>query len=362
MAVLSVWMTTMRISYGHTILTVYMHFFFVVVFTVSVRLKRNVLKDLYKDPRKSQEKYLREILKRNKDTAYAKEYGLTSVTSLKELKEKHSLTDYERYRPYIDRMAKGEQALLTSDPVMRFALTSGTTGKAKMLPYTKYAFNNMYSFVMVLMTDTLQKVFGMNSYLQREINLYTAPKLRYTETGIQMGPASLLPPWMKPLLVMFSSPGAAFDIGDPIDSVYVHLLFGLRDPYLRSITANFTSNMMSAMRQLEEYWPDIVRDIEEGTVSTKNVPAEIHDQLVRALGGGDRERSLELRKEFEKGFDGIMKRVWPFLERIQAIDSIGIKEVLLNSYAKGKRNFDISHENSKISKNLLSFFLFTMRT
>ena len=336
LTLLSVWMTTMRISYGHTLLTAYMHVLILLAIIVSSRLRIKRLVDQWKHPRQVQEEYLRAILKRNKDTAYAKEHGLTTVTQLKELREKHTLTDYERYRPYVDRMARGEGGLLTQDPLIRFALTSGTLGRVKKMPYTKYFYSSMAGSFITLTADTLIRSFGLKSFLQQEVFLYTDPKLRYSDGGTLMGPASLLPSWVKPILVMYSSPRAAFVIGDPVDSVYVHLLFGLRDRNLRAFGAGFTSNLMSAMRQLEECWSDIVRDIEEGTVSTKNVPADIHDQLVRALGGGDRERSLELRKDFEKGFDGIMKRVWPFLERVQAIDSTGIKEVLLNYYVKGE--------------------------
>ena len=48
------------------------------------------------------------------------------------------------------------------------------------------------------------------------------------------------------------------------------------------------------------------------------------------------DRVAELRKEFEKGFEGIVKRIWPHLVSLEAIDKLGYNKVLRETYAKGK--------------------------
>lgn len=334
----SAWMTLQRISYGHGLISVYSHFLLMTLmaFTRYPKVKR--CKAAWKDPRKAQEDYLKAILKANLNTDYARDFGLASVTSLTDLKKQHPLTTYERYRPYVDRMAKGDLNVLTGERTERLALTSGTTGKSKMIPYGK-SLMTIYSQLIALSMELRVNAFGMGNFLQRETTLYTAPKLRYTEAGILMGPASMIPPSMKVILVIYSSPADAFQIEDPIDSIYVHLLFGLRDPNLRSLNCNFTPALLSAMRMVEQRWSDIVRDIEIGTVTTTNVSPEIHQALVRAMDGGDPERAAELKKEFEKGFEGILKRVWPYLTHVQAIDPTGVKEMLLKSYVKGRQSY-----------------------
>ena len=100
------------------------------------------------------------------------------------------------------------------------------------------------------------------------------------------------------------------------------------------------------MKQLERWWPDIVHDIEHGTISHDvNLPNDISESLVRELQGGDRERARELTREFESGFDRIMKRVWPNLTVLLSIDSAGIWPALQKKYAKG---------NGQVKKHYIS--------
>eukprot|EP00057_Strongylocentrotus_purpuratus_P009853 XP_011664327.1 PREDICTED: probable indole-3-acetic acid-amido synthetase GH3.5 [Strongylocentrotus purpuratus] len=334
LAVLSLWMASLRIAYGHGLKSAYTQVFIMSVMLFIRNRKVSRCEEAWKNPRKTQEEYLKAILEVNINTEYVKLYGLDSVTSLRDLREKHPLTTYERYRPFVDRMAKGEQGIMTGEQTIRFALTSGTTGKSKMLPYGQ-SFLTILSTLYMVNIHARVNAFGYGSLLQREINVYTAPKRRYTETEIPIGPASMIPSSMKPLLVIYATPGEGFQVEDPNDALYVHLLFGLRDPNLRSVSCNFTSTVMSAMQLIEKHWPDFVRDIEIGTVSTNNVPPEIHQVLVREMGEGDPERAADLKREFEKGFEGILRRVWPCLKFVQAIDTVGIKQKLLKSYLKG---------------------------
>ncbi|XP_071484065.1 uncharacterized protein [Diadema antillarum] len=335
LAFLFTWLSTLRISYGHTLWSVCAQFIYMALLQVTRHGKVKRCEESWANPRQTQEQYLREIIELNQDTAYSMDRGINSVTSLKELRERHPLTTYESYRPYVDRMAKGEEKVLTSDPPTRFALTSGTTGKYKMFPYTKPYFSRIFRYSMALIMEIGVRFLSERSMLQRDMRFHIAPKIRRTEGGTLMGPASMIPNWMKTILALYSSPGAGFDVYDNYDSVYVHLLFGLRDPNLSGMYASFTSTIMFAMRQLERCWPDIVRDIENGTVSAKTISPETRRTLEKALGGGDPERAAHLRREFKKGFDGIVKRVWPHLLSIQAKDSQGLRGILQKSYAKG---------------------------
>ncbi|XP_071479315.1 uncharacterized protein, partial [Diadema antillarum] len=335
LAIMSLWMSTYRISYGHNLKTAYIHFTLVVIFAIIRFRKLSSLQKAWKTPRQAQEDLLKSFLQANAKTEYGKDYNLSAISSLEDLREKHTLTEYERYQAYIERMAKGETGVLTGEPPVRFSLTSGTTGKSKMLPYPKSFFSRVYTNFIAVVGHTTTQNFGNSYYLQHEVYLYTAPKMRYTEGGTLMAPASMIPAYMRPLLVIHSTPSDGFDIFDPYDAIYVHLLFGLRDRNIGSFNASFTSNLMSAMRQLEKCWPDIVLDIENGTVSAKKLPPKTHRALEQAMGNGNPERAAELRSEFEKGFEGIMARVWPYLLRVQAIDSVGLKDELLRSYVKG---------------------------
>jgi hypothetical protein len=47
------------------------------------------------------------------------------------------LTSYDDYLPYIDRIAAGEENVLTADPVLLFEPSSGSTAASKLIPYTR---------------------------------------------------------------------------------------------------------------------------------------------------------------------------------------------------------------------------------
>ena len=55
--------------------------------------------------------------------------------SIDQFREKVSLTTYDNYRDYIDRMVQnGEKNVLTADKIVYFATTSGTTRRNKLIP------------------------------------------------------------------------------------------------------------------------------------------------------------------------------------------------------------------------------------
>ena len=92
-----------------------------------------------KNPIKAQERVLFEYLRRNKDTEFGRKHGFSGIGSVEEYGRRVPLGDGESFRPYIERMAKGEDDILTSDKPDFFAVTSGTTSKPKLIPSTKYS-------------------------------------------------------------------------------------------------------------------------------------------------------------------------------------------------------------------------------
>ncbi len=86
---------------------------------------------------------------------------------------------------------------------------------------------------------------------------------------------------------------------------------------------------------MERDWQKLVYDIEHGTINSElNVSIEARKALEKSLSP-DKKRADELRKEFKKGFCGILKRVWPHMHYIVAVDATGYCDILEEGYAKG---------------------------
>ncbi len=70
------------------------------------------------------------ILKHQTDTEYGIRHWFKEINSREEFK-RHSLTMYEHYKEYMDRIANGEDNVLAKDHVKSLTLSSRTTGGHK---------------------------------------------------------------------------------------------------------------------------------------------------------------------------------------------------------------------------------------
>jgi len=105
-----------------------------IVKTFYERFCRPVLKQL-EDPGATQETCLKKILKRCENTVFGRQYGFSDITSIEEFQRKVPLTTYESLQPYIARCSQGEQNVLFPDKIVKFLVTSGTTGDPKYHPF-----------------------------------------------------------------------------------------------------------------------------------------------------------------------------------------------------------------------------------
>ena len=86
------------------------------------------------NPRRTQERVLREILARNRDTAFGLLHDLGAVRSPRHYARNVPVCTYEQLRPWIETQdATGDAVLSAENPVM-YASTSGTTGEPKYIP------------------------------------------------------------------------------------------------------------------------------------------------------------------------------------------------------------------------------------
>ncbi len=85
-------------------------------------------------PEEAQQKLLRRLLAANRETAFGRCHGFSSMATAKDFQEGVPVGDYETYRPWIDQVIQGEQRVLTADQPYMYTLTSGTSGQPKFIP------------------------------------------------------------------------------------------------------------------------------------------------------------------------------------------------------------------------------------
>lgn len=337
------------VSKYHSISSALLHYIIDYGMLRSGRAALKKLKVVSERPREYQEKMLKDLMAENKDTVYGKKHKFSEIRNLKDFRATHPLTDYKHFKPYIEDIAKGKENVLSSEPPVRLSLTSGTTGDPKTVPtgnsYLKQDYNELGCLVSAISKENFP---GWN-IMQKRVWFYCNPTLTYSEGGLPVGPLSTIPDWARSLLVVYATPSDGFRISTTFEATYIHLLFGLRDRGNGFIFPGFSTTLLTAMRLMEDEWEQLVEDIREGKINSElKLAPDIRRSLEKALGKGDPKRACELQKEFEKGFDGIIRRVWPNISYIMSIDITNLKNTLAKSYAEGT---DLSLKFSVFSCN-----------
>ncbi|KAL9966001.1 hypothetical protein ACROYT_G024006 [Oculina patagonica] len=217
------------------------------------------------------------------------------------------------------RIAKGEKNVLTSQEPWMLAVTSGTTGKSCLIPKTR---DNSKAFVeygfAVGVYYTIFNVLPQADNLLKSLKLFHAPQLKYSEGGIPIGPSTLAPSLQ---LHALSTPRVHLDVFSEPAGLYIHILFALRDRDLGSIWGNFTYWIHGVFVFLEKNWELMVEDLAKGKMKADlEITDRVRSELNKLLKP-DKQRADELRREFQKGFVGIAKRIWPHLTYVHGVVS-----------------------------------------
>jgi len=89
----------------------------------------------------AQQGTLQRIISSNQTCEFGREHSFSEITSFEAYQQRVPVRAYEDFRPYIERIAEGTPAVLTTQPVQQFGLTSGSTQASKLVPYTQSLVN-----------------------------------------------------------------------------------------------------------------------------------------------------------------------------------------------------------------------------
>jgi hypothetical protein len=77
---------------------------------------------------------LMKIIRKNEKTGYGKAHSFEKIKSVEDFRKAVPINDYEDLRPWIEREDQTNELALTPETPLRYAVTSGTTGKPKFIP------------------------------------------------------------------------------------------------------------------------------------------------------------------------------------------------------------------------------------
>jgi hypothetical protein len=271
---------------------------------------------------------LERILHHNRNTEYGRRHGFSKIRTPQEYRDQVPIITYADIEPDIDMMAvKRRQNVLCADTVDNFMLTSGTSGKSKLIPSTRRERESRIPSLVFIPQGTIVKSLGAGALLGKGMNgMSIAATNKHTQGGtpvssslrIGLGERTTL------LKLLFSSPICAYGVRDVPTAYYLHWMFAVVDPQLRYLSDEFASKMAFALSVLCERHDQIANDIERGTLSKeidveRAVRAEVETELAAIPARRRKARARALRVAFEAGTQGVIPRIWPKMSYVACI-------------------------------------------
>lgn len=302
------------------------------------------------DLQRTNNQFLEKILEKNHSCTFYKDRSI-SFLSIDEFRDKVPLTTYEDYRSYINRMIfDGEKHVLSSDNIVYFSTSSGTTGKMKLLPVIMETMKKIgeaariataliwRSFPLSSSPDPTRQAFNLKS--GKKVNMFQRSK-----DGTPIGPLSqsfsAFPPISRDSLSASSSNTLTLDmiqeITDFETSAFVQLVFALATSNIYSYSTALPPVFIHTVKIIENYFEEMTlcissADFVHSSLVRYHIPDsefisilnQTLNEMTNEYGGKDYrlERVKHIRNECEKkGMPGILHRLWPNL--IYASTAIG---------------------------------------
>ena len=246
-------------------------------------LKASAFEKMTKAPFESQRNLLLELLTRNKNTVFGREHGFSHMRSIEDYQARVSLNNYETFRPYVERLMRGEANVLTTDKPILFGVTSGTTGKPKFIPVTEHSRKKKKEIMDVWTYYILRDHPGV---LKGKILAIVSPeKEGSTNNNIPFGAESghaykNMPDVVKNLYVL---PYEVFEIKD-YDAKYYCILRIAMEQNVSVIASLNPSTILLLCQRIEKIKDRVIDDIRRGTLNPElNLRYDIRKKIESRL-------------------------------------------------------------------------------
>jgi hypothetical protein len=277
------------------------------------------------DPLAAQMRQLRRILSGNRDSAFGRRYAFATTTDVDAFRSRVPVHGYDDVADEIRAMAGGAPGRLCAREVLLYEETTGTSGRAKLIPYTE---ESLCAFRRALY-PWLYDLAGAHPGIAEGRGYWALSPIsrsaRTTDGGIPVGMASDAGYFGDDLAAAFEElsvvPPALASVADIEQWRYLTLrcLVDAEDLSLVSVwSPTFLSPLMEA---LERWGSALVDDIERGTVGV-SLPPGLEDLACRFRPDPGRARRVA---------DALSRRpvataaIWPALDTISCWADAGAR-------------------------------------
>jgi len=278
------------------------------------RLRTGTERDTFRghlaDPALAQHRVLADVIEFNAGTAFGRAHGFQRLRSLKDFRRAVPIHDYDGLRPWIERAAAGEPGVLSADPALVFFTSSGSTGDHKKIPVTgrfmRSVFFPFYFTALAAMVEYHpEAVADPDATLNLKYDLPARPATTSSgrphvgasqvDLGKVFGEPLAAEPGSRASWASLSVPVAD---DDHLGKAYLRLRLAVEHD-VRAVIGINPAMVAALPRQLDDWWPRIVRDLRDGTLDGRP--------------GGTANRDLAARLEKLASAAGTLRPadVWP---------------------------------------------------
>ena len=263
----------------------------------------------------AQEHKLLEILQASQDSVYGREHGFRQIRDVAGFQSQVPVNDYAKLEPYVQRAMRGERGVLTRDDPLMFAVTSGTTGKAKFIPVTA-GYLTEYTHAIQVHTWHMLRDHpdaGLGKFLVSsscDVDGYTEGKKPY---GAISGFLTQRQPWF--VKKYFALPYEVALIKDVEAKYYLTLLLAIQQDVRLAVSVSPSSLVLLA-EKMQLRAERLVEDVRRGRVWDGVTVPEAAARMVRERVRPNPERARALARILDR--DGALTphAVWPNLRML----------------------------------------------
>lgn len=263
---------------------------------------------------------LMEMIHAGKDTLFGKKYHFGTIGSVSDYQAAVPITVYEDYRTYV------EQGIPTGNPCSYYSVSSGNTGKAKLIPVSREATGAYETFACDAVYGMINEYYAGQSPEKIHERIFQTGEFRKTEirglpAGIRSSAVyqSMLERGEFPF-EHYTSPEEVLFPDDRLDLTYAKARFALADKQVTGIHSVFVHRIVNMFEYIRKNWDILLDDIEHGTISKELLPYEKWRKRLKTHIRPMPERAQELRALDKTGLSHDMfQKIWHHIRYVIVI-------------------------------------------
>ena len=271
-----------------------------------------------RDPARAQWAILSRILRENAQCEFGARHGFRDLRSVAAFRDRVPLCDYDGVAADIDRITTGAADVLTTDPVRCLEPTGGSSGAAKLIPYTRRLMSDFSAATQAWICDLLWSRPALRQ--GRAYWAVTPPARRPARApgGVPIGlehDSDYFPPIARALLDrVLGLPRAIAKAPDVTTCRYLTLRALLALPDLALVSVWSPSFLALLADALDEHWHDLLADLADGALRVP-LAESLRAELARSLDAHPL-RALALRRRFARRPPADLGDLWTGLALI----------------------------------------------